>query len=336
MAASKKKYLCRAQSVSKMENNSNSVEQEEKGRKGSGLVVVLFIVIALLAALSGYLFYQLNDLKSAAEKWETEKAESERIVEDFGNQLHDLTAKYDSLMKAHEGLQAELEVERAKVLRLLADYEILKRSGGDPLKGPGGQGLRQRMEELQDAYDETTSIIDELKAKNQELTDENFRASRKLEETTAQNEKLSQENSRLTKTVEIAKRLKAYEVYADAVRVSGTKEKQTGKAGKADRIRVCFTILDNQLADKQEKNIYASIKDPNGKILTDGDKSRITLMNGTETEYSIRKNIFYDNKVMDVCLNWDVKTSEKLVAGDYSVNLYCDGVVIGSADFTLK
>ncbi len=321
-----------------MENNSPKGEQsEEKENKKGALLIILLVITALLAVLSGYLFYQVGELKKEAEVLKTQKVDAEKDTDEYRAQLQLLTAKYDSLMQAHEGLRAELEVERQKVITLLADYEALKRSGGN-LNSPGGVSMRQRMEELQQTYDESESVILELKAKNQELTNENFRSKKQLEETSEQNSKLTSENSKLNKTVEIAKRLKTYEVYADAVRVSGggSKEKQTDKAKKADRIRVCFTVLDNQLADKQEKLLYAVIKGPDKKVFVEGDKSKITLLNGDEIPYSVKKEVFYDNKVMQLCLNWEVKQTGGLIAGKYLVEIYSDGVQIGATDFTLK
>lgn len=321
-----------------MENNSPKGEQsEEKENKKGGLLIILLVITALLAVLSGYLFYQVGELKKEAEMLKTQKVDAEKDTDEYRAQLQLLTAKYDSLMQAHEGLRAELEVERQKVVTLLADYETLKRNGGN-LNSPGGVSMRQRLEELQQTYDESESVILELKAKNQELTNENFRSKKQLEETSEQNSKLTSENSKLNKTVEIAKRLKTYEVYADAVRVSGggSKEKQTDKAKKADRIRVCFTVLDNQLADKQEKLLYAVIKGPDKKVFVEGDKSKITLLNGDEIPYSVKKEVFYDNKVMQLCLNWEVKQTGGLIAGKYLVEIYSDGVQIGATDFTLK
>ena len=321
-----------------MENNSPKGEQsEEKENKKGALLIILLVITALLEVLSGYLFYQVGELKKEAEVLKTQKVDAEKDTDEYRAQLQLLTAKYDSLMQAHEGLRAELEVERQKVITLLADYEALKRSGGN-LNSPGGVSMRQRMEELQQTYDESESVILELKAKNQELTNENFRSKKQLEETSEQNSKLTSENSKLNKTVEIAKRLKTYEVYADAVRVSGggSKEKQTDKAKKADRIRVCFTVLDNQLADKQEKLLYAVIKGPDKKVFVEGDKAKITLLNGDEIPYSVKKEVFYDNKVMQLCLNWEVKQTGGLIAGKYLVEIYSDGVQIGATDFTLK
>lgn len=321
-----------------METNSPQGETEEKeGGKNRIVVIILSILIAVLALLSGYLFFQVNELKAEAEKLRSEKVKAESDTDDYRAQLQLLTAKYDSLIQVHDGLRTELEIERAKVVQLMKDYDALKRSGGS-MSGGNGLSMRQRLEELQQKYDENEAVILELKAQNQELTNENFRAQKLVEETKIQNDKLAQENSKLNKTVEIAKRLKTYELYADAVKLSGggTKEKATDKAKKADRIRVCFTVLDNQLADKQEKSVYAVIKDADGKTFTQGDKSMLTLLNGNEIQYSVKKEIFYDNKVMQICLNWDMTQNEELKAGKYTVDIYSDGVQIGATDFTLK
>jgi DNA repair exonuclease SbcCD ATPase subunit len=320
-----------------MENNASNNENQEKENKGRGLILILFVIIALLAAVSGYLFFELNALKKEKVELNNQKVAAEKDTDEYRNQLRDLTAKYDSLMQAHEGLRSELETERAKVIKLLSDYDALKKAGGS-LSSPGGASLRTRLEELQQTYDESEGIILELKAKNQELTTENFKANKQLEETNLKNGKLTTENSKLNKTVEIAKRLKTYEVYADAVKVSGggKKEKATEKASKANRLRVCFTVLDNQLADKQEKSVYAVIKDSNKKTFTTGDKSKITLLNGDEIPFSIKKEIFYDNKVMQLCLNWEVSQTEPLKPGKYTVEIYAEGVQIGQTDFELK
>lgn len=322
-----------------MENNNPEGEQQEEKEesKNRGAIIILVVIIALLAALSGYMFFQVSELKKEAESLRTVKVKAEEDTDEYRAQLQLLTAKYDSLMQVHEGLRSELEIERNKVVKLLSEYEALKSSSGTGQVGSTAS-MRQRLEELQQRYDDNEGVILELKTKNQELTTENFRATKTVEEAKVQNDKLNTENSKLNKTVEIAKRLKTYEVYADAVRVSGggSKEKQTDKAKKADRLRVCFTVLDNQLADKQEKLVYAVIKDSDGKVFTEGDKSKLTLLNGDEISYSVKKEIFYDNKVMQLCLNWEVKQTEELKAGQYLVEIYSDGVQIGKTDFTLK
>ena len=316
---------------------STSVSPEGNSKNNRGIVIILTILIGLLSALSGYLYFQLNTLKADSVKLRSMQDQANKDIDVYRGQLKELTTKYDSLIQAHEGLKTELGQEREKVVVLMRDYERLK-SAGETVHSEGGRNLKARLDELQQAYDENEAIILELKAKNQELTDENFKAMKQVEELNTENTKLTEENGKLNKTVDIAKRLKTYEVYADAVKLnsSRTKEKATPKARKADRIRVCFTLMDNMIADKQEKIIYAVIKTPGGKILSTGDKSMIKLLNGSEIAYSIKKEIFYDNKVMQLCMNWDAKSDEAMESGNYKVELYAEGVKIGDCNFDLK
>jgi uncharacterized coiled-coil DUF342 family protein len=315
----------------------NTPEKNEK--RGSSLIIILFILIGVLAGTTGYFFYQLKTLQKNNEQLVSERSKVMIQVDEYREQLELLTAKYDSLIALHEGIKVELMAEREKVIQLKKEYDTYKReTSGSSFDSPepGKRSFRERFEELKKTYDNNEALILELKAKNQELTAENFKASKKVEEFTIQNSKLTEENNKLTKTVEVAKRLKTYEIYADAVKVSGggAKEKQTDKAKKADRIRTCFTLLENTIADKSEKSIYVAITTPDGKILSEGDRSKLTLLNGEEIQYSVRKDIFYDNKTMQLCLNWDTK--EALTIGNYTVKIYADGVQIGKESFQLK
>ena len=315
----------------------NTPEKNEK--RSSSLIIILFILIGILAGTSGYFFYQLNTLQKNNEQLVSERSKVMIQVDEYREQLELLTAKYDSLIALHEGIKVELMAEREKVIQLKKEYDSYKReTSGTSFDSPepGQKSFRQRFEDLKKTYNDNESLILELKAKNQELTAENFKAVKQVEEFTVQNSKLTEENNKLIKTVEVAKRLKTYEIYADAVKVSGggAKEKQTDKAKKADRIRTCFTVLENTIADKNEKSIYLAITTPDGKILSEGDRSKLTLINGEEVQYSVRKDIFYDNKTMQLCLNWDTK--EALTAGSYTVKIYADGVQIGKESFLLK
>lgn len=313
-------------------------QQEKEEKKRSPVILLLIVLIGILAGVSGYLFIELNKQKEINAKLLVEREKVKKDIDDYRLQLELLTAKYDSLILVHEGLRSELEEERTKVIRLMVEYDALKSSGAVPGSGFGNPNLRARLEDLQQRYDDNETIIKELRAKNQELTAENFKNSRKVEELTVENVRLAEDNTKLSKIADVAKRLKTYEIYADAVRLtnSGRRERSTDRIRRADRIRVCFTVLENTIADKGEKTIYLVIKTPNGNTLTEGDRSRITLLSGEEIAYSVKKDIFYDNKHMQLCMNWDVKDKDQLSPGTYKIELFAEGVLIGKESFDLR
>ena len=319
-----------------MDNFNASSGSSNSERKGNALVVVLFIIIGILAGLAGYLFFKQNDVKERIIVVEKEKGDIKKNADLFSKKLEELTIRYDSLILAHQGLKEELEAERNKVVVLMADYQALKRQGIQAVNQSNDDyGLMAKFKELERDFKMSKEVILDLKAKNQDLTAENFNKSKQVEEANIQTEQFKKENNKLNKIVEIAKRLKTFNLFAMGQKASTKKEKSTEKAGKVNRITTCFTILDNQLSDKQEKLIYIVIKDPNNRIFSDGD-NRLALNDGSELQFSVKKNIFYDNKLMNLCLPYNIKQSEELGPGKYSVQVYCDGVSIGETSFNLK
>lgn len=319
-----------------MDTNSLNSGTAGAGKQEKVFRLVLFLLVALFAGLSGFLYFKQGDLKKQIALAEKDKNEAIQKTDVFEKKLQVLVARYDSLILAHDGLKEELLAERNKVVVLMADYQALKRQGNQGVSHASNDAyFKSKYQQLQKEFDANQTIILDLKSKNQELTAENFTKIKELEDATAKNDQIKQENNKLNKIVEIAKRLKTFNLYADGVKASGSKEKSTTKASKVNRIRACFTILDNQLSEKQEKYIYLVIKDPSDKIFTEGD-AKFTLNNGTETQYSLKKNIFYDNKVMDICLQYNIKQLESLEKGKYKVQIYADGIVIGETSFSLK
>ena len=95
---------------------STNTNKEEKN-KNRGLVFLLIGIIAALSGLSGYLYTQMNALKAEAGKLKVQQEQANKDIDEYRLQLQELTAKYDSLMQAHEGLRSELSQEREKIGR---------------------------------------------------------------------------------------------------------------------------------------------------------------------------------------------------------------------------
>jgi len=54
-------------------------------------------------------------------------------------------------------------------------------------------------------------------------------------------------------------------------------------------------------------------------------------------QYSIKKNIVYDNKAIDLCGYWNKQYSgQEMQTGLYHVDIFCEGVIIGHTTFTLR
>jgi hypothetical protein len=59
--------------------------------------------------------------------------------------------------------------------------------------------------------------------------------------------------------------------------------------------------------------------------------------NGQRLQYTLKKDINYENKSQSICMNWEKKDkSTDAMKGTYDVLIYLDNVLVGETQFALK
>ncbi len=194
--------------------------------------------------------------------------------------------------------------------------------------------LKKEASTLRDIMKGYVRTIDSLNTLNVELRAQNADVNRKLDEQKNHNEELNEINSQLTDKVRLGARLDAENMtaYAQKVRNNGLHREVT-RAGKADKIKTCFTIAKNDVTEPGNKAIFIRIITPSGKVLVERNDATFEFEERNML-YSIKKVVEYENKPLDLCLYWDVETD--LVEGEYLVEAYSEGFKIGNTSFTLK
>lgn len=240
----------------------------------------------------------------------------ERIKQEYGAVASKLTEK-DSIIQAN----AE---EIRKLIARQADYNKIKR----------------KLELLRNISQEYVLRIDSISRVNQELVTENKKIKEDVNKYKQNATQFEQETVTLKEKINTAARLKAYGVSAKAydLKSNGTKEEQTDRSRKTERIKVSFTLSENPVAEPGNKNIYCRIARPDGKVLYIGDGDAYSFdAEGQKLQYSIKQQVNYDKKSMNVTLIWNVldKKSE-ITPGKYYAMIYIDGYQIGEASFELK
>jgi len=174
---------------------------------------------------------------------------------------------------------------------------------------------------------------------NKELTEENEEIKQDLQQAHRENEKIIKDKEVLNEKVEKASVLQVYNLTAAGVRDRGSgKEKETDKAGRLDKIRVCFTIGENKVIEAGNKSLYVRIARPDKLILTRDRSDEYTFMyQGEKIQYSIEKIIDYQNKSMNMCMYWTKSYPDKeIMKGVYHVEIFFNNEVIGHTQFVLK
>lgn len=258
-----------------------------------------------------------------------------------GEQSTQLKSELDSLMRQHELIKKEYSVISGKlsakdsiIAANAEEINLLIAKNGDYRK------IKKKLDLLRNMTQGYLTQIDSLVKVNHILITENTKFRTDIDNYKETTTTLETEKKNLTEKVNTAAKLKAYSIVAKAVKLKskGTKEEVVEKASKTQRIKVSFTLSENKVAAAGGRTIYCRVARPDGKVLTLGDDDANSFNSGSNRlQYSIKKEIQYDNNAQNVTLNWDVKNAkEEAVKGRYYVILYVDGYQIGESSFDLK
>ncbi|RLD39436.1 MAG: hypothetical protein DRI97_02720 [Bacteroidetes bacterium] len=302
--------------------------QVDSGRKksGKGMIVILVILVLAIAGLLIWNFSIKKDMNTLLEEKEVQRVElqaeldslmyeHDMIKEDYGTLSDSLFVK-DSIIQAN-----------AQEIRKLLDtqWEYYK--------------VKRKLELLQKVSQGYIRQMDSLYTVNKVLTEENIVIRQDLQEAREENEMIAQDNEQLNEKVGQASVLQVYNMIAMGVRDRGSsKEKDTDKASRVDKIKVCFTIGENKIVEAGTKDIFVRIARPDKLILTKDRSDTYTFeYQGEKIQYSIKKLIDYQNLSMNMCLYWEKSYKEKeIMKGTYHVEVFYGDEVIGHTQFILK
>lgn len=297
-----------------MEPKSNPPYQESRKKTPMLLIaiVITLSVIAILLALKLYI-----DTRKHNENMNFIEAEKSKLE----GELNYLIVEYDSLKMQTDSLSDQLQAEQDKIRRLL------KREASSTTKIKMYQRELETLRKVMRSY---IVQIDSLNTRNLELTEENIQVRRELTDLSTDYEELSKQKEELSSTVKVAQQLSAKNIMCEGL---NRNSKPKNKISKIEKIRICFTVRENAVAEAGSKTIYLTITRPDDIILSSPDAGMF-MFEGESKVYSAKRDLDYDNTDIDMCIYWDI--TEELIPGTYFINLYCEGFEIGTSTLLLK
>jgi len=302
-----------------MEENSAPVQVKKKGK---GTTIVLIIIIVLLAVVSVYLY----NLLSQKEKQNLQYQEVQQVLEEEKNslqgELKDLMEEYESMKSTNDSMNQKLEAQQAKIKKLLT----LNASNLDKIKL-----YKKELVTLREIMKSYIVQIDSLNQKNQTLVAENNEVKGRLEQSRVTTKELTQQKEELSKKVQQASVLSAKNI---AVTALNKRSRENIKADRIAKLKVCFTVRENSIVPAGPRVIYVRIARPDELVLT-SSADNLMKFQGEQVVYTEKREIEYENADIDLCIFYDVKAGE-LIPGNYKVDLFTDGSLIGSSAIALK
>ncbi len=292
--------------------------EDQQNNSNSSLKIIIGVLAVLLIGSLFYIYKISSDATQVQTELKTTMTEKESVMKD----LQELKATYDAAIAENTSMSEELVKERDKVVNLINDVE---KSKGSLSK------YKNEISKLQSNMKVLIAENDGLKKQNTTLTIQRDSTVVVLGESKKYNEVLVGQNEELSKTVEKGSKLSVLNMQTAAYKIrSSGKQVATDKAGRADVLKISFTIAENQIAKSGDKEYYVQVIDSKNNVL--GDKQTVNFDEKTLT-YSFISKVKYENKTVQVSEDLPGKDFAK---GTYFVNVFDKSELVSKTSFTLK
>jgi len=288
--------------------------QGTKKTNPSGMVITA-IVLGVALILLVYLYF---DKRSKMQEMETVLTQEK---DSLANELRNMAVAYDTLKTNNDTLNAGLEKQKNKIVQLLSinasNVQLIKK-------------YRSEITTMRDIMKSYIVQIDSLNTRNKLLSSENTEIRQQISQVRSTNTELSKVKEELSSKVEVASIIQAKNIAAVSL---NKKRKETTRINLLDKLRICFTLRENPLAQAGQKDVYMRVIRPDSLVVT-SSPDNLFEYKGNKIIYSATRQVDYMNQDIEVCIFLD--NNGDFIIGNYSVELYLEDNVIGRTNFMLS
>ncbi|MBQ7221894.1 MAG: hypothetical protein IJS02_00305 [Bacteroidales bacterium] len=289
------------------------VQRQEKSLKS--VVIVLAILAALLLAGLAYIWITKSNL---VKELNIEK-------EDITAQMIELQKDYADLKTSNDTLNANLAIEREKVDQLIERFQKTEATNRAQIRQ-----YEQELGTLRSIMKHYIVQIDSLNSLNIALREEASLARQEAAASQRQYEDLRSTTDAYAAQVEKGSVIKARAITLNAINASN---KITDRSSRVEKLRTDFTLIENSIAKTGWKTIYIRVKGPDGILMT-SDEQKLFSCNGEEMMSSASREVDYQGAEVEMSIYFSNGTP--FVKGVYTVDVYSNEALLGSADLILR
>ena len=293
---------------------------ETKNNNGLKVLAGLLGVILL-----GTIIYTVSLYQDKKKNEAVLTQEKELVVAD----LESLKSEYDKAILESNKTNEELVAARDNIAKYIDSVNAMKADLATLSR------YRRQVGVLKKEREELLRQVDSLKQSNTMIAMQRDSTYAELEKQTVFNDSLIVQNTQLAEAVERGSALNLTQFSVDAVRErSNGTLRSTSRARRTDKLKICFTVADNVIADAGDREFYIEVLDPQGNVM--GGTNTKTMEDGPTISYTKNTNFYYENAALDVC-DYISNYAGEFQQGNYMVNVYDDSLkLLGTSRFELK
>lgn len=314
-------------------NGTSENSKAEKNNKTRGIITAA-LVIALLGTW-GYIIYDKNKTKESLDQRDSTIASTTSQRDQLQKELEDATLRYDMLKTTNSRKDStimardrEIEEKKSRIQSLLSQAKL----SDSQLKE-----ARSLISSLRSDVEGYKQQIEALKGENLVLTQEKEMVTEERNSARRNYDSAQQVIRGKESIIDVGSTLHASNFEVIGINEKGSKEKETSKAKKVDKLRISFDLDENLIAQSGTKDIYVCITAPDGTAVAVEafGSGSFTTREGQEKVYTQKLQVNYtQNKKQRVSFDW--KQNSKFNIGEYKIEVYNNGFKVGQAVRPLK
>jgi len=276
-----------------------------------------WIVVAGLVLVCGYMGFELSQRSQTIDALHSDNAgltmEKDQLILD----LEKMRFAYDTLETENALMVAELAAQQERV------ESLLKRVRNGQWELSKAQKEAETLRAIMKGYIVT---IDSLNQLNLALLDENLAMKEQVEAVAEENAALVERQENMEEMLEAGRTLQVADIVPTGVRIlSSGRQRDTDRADRSDMLRVCFTSLENRIAETGKTTFRLRILSSDGTVLPgeEGD--------GT---WSASRTLDYARERIEACIFYT--PTSPLPTGTYAVQILHGDTVIGEQALDLR
>ena len=283
----------------------------KKSLRGYRVVIILLTII--LAGISA-LYFNIN--RQQQRDYELLKVDRDSIQSD----LTHLINEYDSLKFTNDTIAARL-VEANEMMEQLKrerrwNYAKIKE-------------YEKEVGTLRSVMRNYLKQIDSLNNLNKKLVAENVTYRKEISTARLRADVAEEKASELANRVRQGAVLRTRSISMVALNAN---DKEVSRVKNATTLRVDFAITPNELAAPGNRKVYVCIKSPDGYLLTSESMPTFEFQ-GMNIGYSAVREVDYQNEDVAVSIYY---RGSGFTEGQYSIEIYTDGNMIGSGSVSMR
>lgn len=287
---------------------------------------IYFLIVVIIALLGTNAFLFFRD-KHEKERFVTTSTEKDRLK----LEVEKIEVEFDKVnimnVALTEKLQNEQQQARAKISELKA---ALQKGNVTQAELASAQNELQKLKVFLGEYKEDIGNLEKV---NTTLKYERDSLVTSVNTVKAKAQDLEKKNSELDAKVKISAALKAFNVHLTAFKVKNSgKNVEVSKASAAKKLVIYFSVVPNQLAEKDYHKIYFRVFDPAGNLIA--NENNMFVADGQEMQYSEMMTISYNNDETPYLVEW--VNPKPFTKGLYNIILYANGYTMGKSSIELK